>query len=332
MLKATVFNLQKFSIHDGAGIRTDVFFQGCNLRCGWCANPESQPLKPLPGEKATEYTVDELVAELVKDKPFYDESGGGVTLTGGEPMLHEAFVLALVDALHREGIHVAIETAACVSESVFSRIISAVDFVYIDLKHYGDDQHRAGTGVGNALVLRNIAAALSGETPVVIRIPVIPGFNDSAEDFQGFTEALTKLGVKECSSRPFHQLGENKYRRLKLAMPMTASNRCGRRSRRFYPALTRAGLSYRSADDAAVLGFEESFIKRLRFNHMKIHKKAYVSVSSSSLSYVVSTPAPIRPLVDIVRLRNEPCGWSLVTPRGCAKNLWFHCGSCRLPS
>ena len=90
MQQALVFNLQKFSIHDGAGIRTDVFFQGCNLRCGWCSNPESQPMEPLPGEKATAYTVDALVAELVKDKPFYDESGGGVTLTGGEVLLQHA--------------------------------------------------------------------------------------------------------------------------------------------------------------------------------------------------------------------------------------------------
>jgi len=216
MLTATVFNLQKFSIHDGAGIRTDVFFQGCNLSCGWCANPESQPLKPLPGERATEYTVDALLAELVKDKPFYEESGGGVTLTGGEPMLHEAFVLALVDALHREGIHVAIETAACVSEAVFVRVLRAVDFAYIDLKHYDDKKHRAGTGVGNALILRNIAAALKEKTPVVVRIPVIPGFNDSVKDFEGFADALTQLGAKEVQLLPFHQLGENKYRRLNL--------------------------------------------------------------------------------------------------------------------
>jgi len=216
MQEAMVFNLQKFSIHDGAGIRTDVFFQGCNLRCGWCSNPESQPLTPLPGEKVTAYTVEALVRELVKDKPFYDESGGGVTLTGGEALLQPDFVVELTSALHRAGIHVAIETAACVSEVVFARVLAAVDFAYIDLKHYDDEKHRAGTGVGNALILRNIAAALKGTTPVIVRIPVIPGYNDRAEDFEGFASVLNVLGAKEVQLLPFHQLGESKYQRLQL--------------------------------------------------------------------------------------------------------------------
>ncbi len=216
MQEALVFNLQKFSIHDGAGIRTDVFFQGCNLRCGWCSNPESQPMEPLPGEKATVYTVPALMAELVKDKPFYDESGGGVTLTGGEALLHPDFVLELCVALHAAGISVAIETAACVSEDVFARVLAAVDSAYIDLKHYDDETHKAGTGVGNAPILRNIASAVRGKTPVVIRIPVIPGFNDSEADFAGFADVLTKLGAKEVHLLPFHQLGESKYKRLQM--------------------------------------------------------------------------------------------------------------------
>jgi len=217
MQEALVFNLQKFSIHDGAGIRTDVFFQGCNLRCGWCSNPESQPMEPLPGEKATAYTVPALVNELVKDKPFYDESGGGVTLTGGEALLHPDFVLELCEALHQAGISVAVETAACVSEDLFSRVLAAVDSAYIDLKHYDDARHKVGTGVGNALILRNIAAALRGKTPVVIRIPVIPGFNDSEADFAGFAKVLNELGAKEVHLLPFHQLGESKYKRLQMA-------------------------------------------------------------------------------------------------------------------
>ena len=216
MQEALVFNLQKFSIHDGAGIRTDVFFQGCNLRCGWCSNPESQPLTPLAGEKATRYTVPALVAELVKDKPFYEESGGGVTLTGGEALLHPDFVLELIEALHREGIHVALETAACVSRDVFARVLAKVDFAYLDLKHYDEQQHRAGTGVSNGLILQNIAFALKSETPVVVRIPVIPGFNDSEADFAGFANVLQELGAKEVQLLPFHQFGESKYKKLQL--------------------------------------------------------------------------------------------------------------------
>ena len=216
MQVALVFNIQKFSIHDGAGIRTDVFFQGCNLKCKWCSNPESQSMEPLPGESVRAYTVKELVAELAKDKPFYDTSGGGVTLTGGEVMLYPEFALSLADALHKEGIHVAIETAACVSTDVFLRVLERVDFAYIDLKHYDDAKHRAGTGTGNALILKNIAAALRSKTPVVLRIPVIPGFNDAADDYQGFADALTNLGAKQVQLLPFHQLGESKYKRFPL--------------------------------------------------------------------------------------------------------------------
>ena len=216
METALIFNIQKFSIHDGAGIRTDVFFQGCNLRCQWCSNPESQSMEPLPGEQAREYTVDELVRELLKDKPFYDTSGGGVTLTGGEAMLHVDFVLALCHALHEHGVHVAVETAACVPQDVFLRVLRACDFAYIDLKHYDDAAHRAGTGAGNALILSNIAAALASGVPTVVRIPVIPGYNDSPEDRRGFAEALARLGTRDVQLLPFHQLGESKYRRLNL--------------------------------------------------------------------------------------------------------------------
>ena len=97
---------------------------------------------------------------------------------------------------------------------MFTRVLSAVDFAYLDLKHYDDAKHRAGTGVGNALILQNIAAALKGTTPVVIRIPVIPGFNDAPADFEGFAQTLGSLGAKEVQLLPFHQLGESKYSRL----------------------------------------------------------------------------------------------------------------------
>lgn len=213
--KGLIFNIQRFSLHDGAGIRTNVFFQGCNLRCGWCANPESQAMNPASG--AREYGVAELAAELVKDKPFFDRSGGGVTLTGGEPLLQAEFLQALADALHALGVRVALETAACVPAGIFQSVIPKLDLIHIDLKHYDDGAHRRGTGVGLSQILGNIRFALASGVPTVLRVPVIPGFNDSQEDWRGFATLLTELGVREVQILPFHQMGESKYEKLGMA-------------------------------------------------------------------------------------------------------------------
>lgn len=213
-MKAFIFNIQRFSLHDGAGIRTNVFFQGCNLQCKWCANPESQAIHPDPNGSAREYTVEELVKELVKDKAFFDTSGGGVTLTGGEPLLHREFVRALCDALHALGIHVAVETAAHIPAAAFTDMIRLFDLIHIDLKHYDEDAHERGTGMGNALILQNIRSALSSDIHTILRIPVIPGYNNSGEDMRGFAQLLKSLGAKEVHLLPFHQMGESKYNNL----------------------------------------------------------------------------------------------------------------------
>ena len=218
-MKALIFNIQRFSLHDGNGIRTTVFFKGCNLRCKWCANPESLSTEPEMMENAEigrYYTLDELMSELLKDKAFYDKSGGGVTLSGGEPLLQAEFVCALCDALHDNGISVGIETAANVPLNVFADVLSKIDFALIDLKHHDSDQYKEGTGVGNMLILENIRYALTQRTPVTLRIPVIPGYNDSIEDAHMFAKLLGELGAKEVHVLPFHQLGDNKYKKLGL--------------------------------------------------------------------------------------------------------------------
>ena len=213
-MKARIFNIQRFSLHDGAGIRTNVFFQGCNLRCAWCANPESQAVA-APGAK--EWGVEELAAELVKDKPFFDKSGGGVTLTGGEPLLQADFVVALCGRLHELGVRVAVETAACVPPDLFRRAVQSLDLFHIDLKHYEEDAHRRGTGAGLKLILENIRFALASGVPTVLRIPVIPGYNDSEADARGFARLMTELGAPEVHLLPFHQMGESKYEKLGMA-------------------------------------------------------------------------------------------------------------------
>ncbi|MEA4965966.1 MAG: glycyl-radical enzyme activating protein [Oscillospiraceae bacterium] len=218
-MNATLFNIQRFSIHDGPGIRTTVFFKGCNLRCQWCANPESQRMAVQPelGEEALRgrvWTLEEVVAAAARDEAFYRESGGGVTLSGGEPLLQAEFVCALCDALHARGISVAIETAADVPGETFDAVFSRLDCANIDLKHWDEERHRAGTGAGLARILQNLRRALAGSIPVTVRIPVIPGYNGSPEDAAQFGALLRSLGAQAVQILPFHQLGEKKYEQL----------------------------------------------------------------------------------------------------------------------
>ncbi len=215
-MNALIFNIQKFSLHDGAGIRTDVFFQGCNLNCKWCSNPESQSMKAKAPYSARTYSVDELISELIKDKAFYDKSGGGVTLTGGEALLQHEFLSELCPALHKLGIHVALETAANVPTEIFERVLNKIDMAHIDLKHYDPQAHKRGTGVSNELILKNITTALKREIPVIIRIPVIPGFNDSVSNARSFARLLCEIKAHEIQILPFHQFGESKYQKMQL--------------------------------------------------------------------------------------------------------------------
>ena len=216
-MKGLIFNIQKFSLHDGAGIRTSVFFQGCNMRCKWCSNPEALEMRPKPeNDGAKYYTVDGIMAELVKDKPFYDASGGGVTLTGGEPLLQSEFIRELCDALRASEIGIAAETSANVAEDVFKSVSRKFDTIIIDMKHYDSEAHRRGTGTGNEQIMSNIASALESDLHTIIRIPVIPGFNDSEEDIRGFAELLKRIGARDVQLLPFHQFGESKYRKLGL--------------------------------------------------------------------------------------------------------------------
>ena len=266
-MEGHIFNIQKFCLHDGPGIRTTVFFKGCNLRCKWCANPESQQMTPqltldkakctgcgacvaVCPEKARAIAegisqadenrcnscgaclescpngaialegktmdMEQVLAEARKDKAFYKTSGGGVTLSGGEVLLQWPFAMELTRRLHQEDIHVAVETAGAVPENVFSSMLEEVDYVLMDLKHYDTAAHRAGTGLGNEQVLANLQLLQKSGIPFLVRIPVIPGFNDSLLDAKSFAEQLKEMGIFRVQLLPFHRLGCHKYEVLGL--------------------------------------------------------------------------------------------------------------------
>ena len=257
-----VFNIQKFSVHDGPGIRTVVFLKGCPLRCPWCANPESQLPREqmlwdrakclhcghcasvcpagavtieesgvrINGQKCTacglcavecpgralrkegeKKTVQQVLDAVLQDLPFYEESGGGMTLSGGEMLMQPRFARELLLAAKEEGLHTCCETTGFAPPAVFAEVMQPLDLLLFDMKHYDTAKHRTGTGVSNELPLQNMAAAVAAGKEVLPRIPVIPGFNDSPADAEGFSARLRELGVARCQLLPFHQFGENKY-------------------------------------------------------------------------------------------------------------------------
>ncbi len=255
-----VFNIQRFSTHDGPGIRTTVFMKGCNLRCRWCHNPESYRPEPqiqyfadkcvhcgsceavcprdvrivdgarigvercvlcrrceeacltgalkLAGELLD---VEELAALLERDRPYYDNSGGGVTCSGGEPLLQYRFVAALFEALQKRGIRTALDTAGNVPYAGFEAVLPHTDLVLLDLKCMDDATHRRYTGVSNGLILENAARLMRDGVPMHIRIPVIAGVNDSMENARRTRAFIGDARcVREVRLLPYHAMGVGK--------------------------------------------------------------------------------------------------------------------------
>ena len=277
--RGLVFNIQKFSVNDGPGIRTAVFVKGCPLRCKWCSNPESQSRRiqvlwdekkclhcqmcvmscpeyaiahygvggsSVPGESPAsgrifiedskcsgcgicvrscpghalsaegEYmSAGAVLEKCLQDVPFYEESGGGVTLSGGEILSSPRFTLALINLLHENGIHVALETTGFASPQVFTKVAGEADLLLFDMKHWNEQKHIEGTGVSNLPILANMKRGVQMGLAILPRIPVIPGFNDSLEDACGMAGRLHEVGLSKAQLLPFHQFGENKYHLLR---------------------------------------------------------------------------------------------------------------------
>ncbi len=252
MPKAMIFDIQRNSFVDGPGIRTTVFFKGCNLRCKWCHNPESQSFEkqmmfykdkctgcgkcrevcpnhlkkcdfcgkcelycPAEARKicGREYTSDEVLAEVIKDKAFYDNSGGGVTFSGGECMLQLDFLCEILKKCKSEGIHTAVDTAGNVPWKSFEKILPFTDLFLYDIKAFGAELHRKGTGVSNELILENLKN-LSGRADIIVRIPVIGGYNDNDEEIRQIADFLKQIKIIKAELLPYHAMGEHKYTAL----------------------------------------------------------------------------------------------------------------------
>jgi pyruvate formate lyase activating enzyme len=236
-MNALIFDIKKYSVNDGPGIRTTIFFKGCPLRCMWCHNPESQEdhrekmtLKhTMDGtvyEKIREVgkymSVDEVTSEVLKDAVFYEESGGGVTFSGGEPSIQYEFLLALAKELKNRNIHIALDSCGYSSKMVFEELNRYIDTYLFDLKLIDENEHIKYTGYSNKSILENLRYLSQTKADIIIRIPIIPGITDTETNLKGIAFLIDELPekVKEVHLLPFHQIGSNKYARLDKKNPM----------------------------------------------------------------------------------------------------------------
>lgn len=218
--KALIFDIKRGASEDGPGLRSTVFFQGCPLVCHWCHNPEGMQRRPCldtEGKPVGEgISVDELLYRLRQDIPFYRSSGGGVTLSGGEPTMQMEFAGALLKAIKAEGIHTAIETCGFFSYRRFSeQLLPWLDLIYFDLKLMNDADSRRYTGQSNRLILDNfVRLAQQSAVPVIPRVPLIPGITTTAENLRSIAEFLDAHGISAATLLPYNPLWRDKTAKL----------------------------------------------------------------------------------------------------------------------
>ena len=260
-----IFNIQRYSIHDGPGIRTTVFLKGCPLNCWWCQNPESQTDKqemifwedrcigcalcsincpsgaismkdgkPVTNRNecimcgkcsricparareimGSKVSVDEVIKEIEKDLIFYEESGGGATFSGGEPLSQSEFLGALLDGCKEKKIHTAVDTSGYIPWKILERLNSKIDLFLYDLKIMDDKRHKKYTGVSNNLILENLKKLCLVHHNIFIRFPIIPGINDDDQNIREMGEFLSSLKIAQINLLPYHFMGIDKYKRL----------------------------------------------------------------------------------------------------------------------
>ena len=217
---AYTFNLQRFSINDGPGIRTTVFFQGCPLQCIWCHNPEGIPTllddngsdRFLNGIKR--HTQESLLEEILRDKLFYEESGGGVTFSGGEPLMQAEFLTKLLRKLRKLGIHTAIDTSGYAPEDIFSKVIKLCDLVLFDLKIIDNKKHMLYTGIDNKLIQANLEHLMDSGIPYRIRIPLVNEITANNRNLEQIQHLLTSNKQVNIDLLSYHDLGRGKREKM----------------------------------------------------------------------------------------------------------------------
>ena len=269
MQQALIFNIQRFCLHDGPGIRTTLFFKGCPLRCAWCQNPESIDSRPqivfiarrcqscFRCEEACErgailrlvekridrsrcdecgrcvqacptggltrlgrrWTVAALVTEVLKDRDFFIDSGGGITLSGGEAMQQWRFLQAFLPVVKAQGIHVTLETCGLFDWHKMPRLLAFLDLIYFDLKHMDNQYHRRYTGVDNEPILKNFIRLNASAATLVPRMPIVPGITDTTANIAATARFLQCHGHATIHGLPFNSLGADKRRWIDSPLP-----------------------------------------------------------------------------------------------------------------
>ncbi len=220
--KGRIFDVQKFSVHDGPGVRTIIFLKGCFLRCRWCCNPESQRYEiekmTMNGKEkivGRDVTVAEVMEIIEQDRIYYRRSGGGVTLSGGECLAQPDFAAAILRACHDRGINTAIESTGFASFDKIEKLLEHLDLYLMDIKHTDSQKHKEYTTQPNELILENARKIAKSGVELIIRVPVIPGFNCSKEEISSIANFAKSLEtVRELHLLPYHRLGEPKYEGL----------------------------------------------------------------------------------------------------------------------
>ena len=222
-MRGFVFDIKRFAIHDGPGIRTTVFLQGCPLDCQWCHNPESRHLPGSAGalmDHVRQMSINEIIAVLERDRLYYDESGGGITISGGEPLVQHEFLRSLLKAAREQDFHTTLDTCGYAPWSVLASVIPLTDLFLYDLKTMIDEHHRTWTGQSNKLILENLRRLDQAGARIWIRIPAISGETDNPENLDELVSFCRGLdAVQQIHVLPYHPGGIDKRKRYGLNPP-----------------------------------------------------------------------------------------------------------------